>query len=355
MAVYLDMGTIVTSNFSREFEVLFCGDGAVNQTELREQAILLAAKNGVVLEDEIGYSYVEIRAYKKGDRFCLEGDSYDYSGWTKLLMMTQEEYNLLEGTEERLQPGEVLLFCSGPDFGYDSVWLEDMELNVKRELSESKVDRKLPDNTFDNRYVLVFADREQLHAASMVYGVDGYHRISRLYGFRPEGEEGNVDGFSWEMEKYVQGLEEFAGYTDHRENMREQESMYGGLLFIGIFFGSIFLICLLIIMYYKQITEGFEDQKNFEIMQKVGMDGEDIRRTVRRQISMVFGLPLVGALLHTAAGMHMVYMLLGAIGFFEAALLTACAIGGCIVFALVYLLSYRRTSMAYYRIVKRMN
>lgn len=137
--------------------------------------------------------------------------------------------------------------------------------------------------------------------------------------------------------------------------MREQESMYGGLLFIGIFFGSIFLICLLIIMYYKQITEGFEDQKNFEIMQKVGMDGEDIRRTVRRQISMVFGLPLVGALLHTAAGMHMVYMLLGAIGFFEAALLTACAIGGCIVFALVYLLSYRRTSMAYYRIVKRMN
>ncbi len=355
VAVYLDMGTIVTSNFSREFEVLFCGDGAVNQTELREQAILLAAKNGVVLEDEIGYSYVEIRAYKKGDRFCLEGDSYDYSGWTKLLMMTQEEYNLLEGTEERLQPGEVLLFCSGPDFGYDSVWLEDMELNVKRELSESKVDRKLPDNTFDNRYVLVFADREQLHAASMVYGVDGYHRISRLYGFRPEGEEGNVDGFSWEMEKYVQGLEEFAGYTDHRENMREQESMYGGLLFIGIFFGSIFLICLLIIMYYKQITEGFEDQKNFEIMQKVGMDGEDIRRTVRRQISMVFGLPLVGALLHTAAGMHMVYMLLGAIGFFEAALLTACAIGGCIVFALVYLLSYRRTSMAYYRIVKRMN
>lgn len=355
VVVYLDMNTIVTSGFSRELEVFFCGDGNVDEAGLREQAALLAARNGVALEDEIGYSYVQVKAYKENDRFCVEGKPFDYSGWTKLVMMTQEEYNLLEDAQERLQPGEVLLFAAGPDFGYERVLFEDMEFRVKRELTKSKVERKLPDNTFDNCYVLVFADREQLNAACMVYGVDGYHTISYLYGFRPEGEEGNVDGFSREMEGYVQGLGEFAEYKDHRENMSDQESMYGGLLFIGIFFGSIFLICLLIIMYYKQITEGFEDQKNFEIMQKVGMDEGDIRRTVRRQISMVFGLPLAGALLHTAVGMKMVYMLLGAIGFFETALLAACTVGGCIVFALVYWLSYRRTSMAYYRIVKRMN
>lgn len=354
-AVYLDMGTIVTSGFCREFEVFFYGDGNVDETGLREEAALLAAKNGVVLEDEIGYSYVEVRTYKKGDRFCVEGEPFDYSGWTRLIMMTQDEYNQLEGTQERLQPGEVLLFASGPDFGYGSVWLEDRELSVKRELYESRVERKLPDNTFDNGYVLVFSDREQLHAASMVYGVDGYHQISRLYGFLPEGGEESIDSFSREMEAYAQGLGEFAEYKDHRENMRDQESMYGGLLFIGIFFGSIFLICLLIIMYYKQITEGFEDQRNFGIMQKVGMDERDIRRTVRRQISMVFGLPLAGALVHTAVGMRMVYMLLGSIGFFETALLVTCTIIGCIVFALIYLLSYRRTSMAYYRIVKSMN
>lgn len=79
-------------------------------------------------------------------------------------------------------------------------------------------------------------------------------------------------------------------------------------------------------MYYKQITEGFEDQKNFEIMQKVGMDEREIRRTVRKQISIVFGLPLIGAILHTAVGMNMVYMLLGAIGFFETPLLIGCTI-----------------------------
>ena len=69
---------------------------------------------------------------------------------------------------------------------------------------------------------------------------------------------------------------------------------------------------------------------------------------------MVFILPLMGAVLHTAVGMQMVYMLMGAIGFFEKGLLAACTLGGCMVFAIVYILSYRRTSSAYYRIVRKM-
>ena len=108
-------------------------------------------------------------------------------------------------------------------------------------------------------------------------------------------------------------------------------------------------------MYYKQLTEGFEDQKNFEVMQQVGMSDKEIRRTIRTQISMVFGLPLLGAVLHTAVGMRMVYMLLGAIGFFESALLFGCTAAGCLVFAVVYCFSYKRTSMAYYRIVRQMD
>ncbi len=202
--------------------------------------------------------------------------------------------------------------------------------------------------------MIVFADGEQLRAVSSIYGADTMTQMSYLYGFWPEGSAADVDGFSEELEQYVSALPEFAQYLDRREQMSDMESMYGGLLFIGIFFGSIFLICLLIIMYYKQITEGFEDRKNFEIMQKVGMGDEEIRRTIRTQISMVFGLPLVGALLHAAVGMHMVYILLGSIGFFETGLLICCSLGGCLIFALVYSICYKRTSMVYYRIVKWM-
>ncbi len=130
--------------------------------------------------------------------------------------------------------------------------------------------------------------------------------------------------------------------------------MYGSLLFIGIFFGLIFLICLLIIMYYKQITEGFEDQKNFEIMQKVGLSDQEIRRTIKKQVKMVFLLPLGGALLHTAMAFKMIFLLLGGINFYEKNLLLGCALVTAFAFAIFYTLFYRKTSGTYYRIVKRL-
>lgn len=354
-AVYLDMDTIVTSDFSRLVEIYFLGDGNGDGEGVMEKASELASAYGVETEDELQYTYVKVKAYQDGDRFLMEGKPYDYSGWTEITMMTMDEYEALEGRRQDLQPGEILLFCSGPDYGYDRVFFMESEYAVKEELYESKTARKLSNNTFHKEYTAVFGDRRQLQEAAAGYGRDAYHEISRFYGFNLKGTDEEIDGFTAALRQYAEGRPEYAAFWDHRENVDYLESTYGGLLFIGIFFGSIFLICLLIIMYYKQITEGFEDQKNFEIMQKVGMDEREIRRTVKKQISLVFGLPLAGALMHTAVGMKMVCMLMGSIGFFETMLLVACTIGGCIVFALVYGLSYKRTSMAYYRIVKRMN
>jgi len=354
VTVYLGMESIITSNFSRVFEVSFFGSTWADQNVVKQEAERMAARNEVTLEDELGYSYLKIRAYRKEGVFRIEGTPYDYNGWSSIYLMTQEEYNLLEGADEVLAPGEVMVFSSGADYGKDSICFEDLEYPVQKEIMACKVARKLPDNTFQTDYVVVFPDREQLNEVSSLFGVDGYAGRSCLYGFNPKGETENVDRFSGELREYVCTQEGFAAFEDHREHMGELESMYGGLLFIGIFFGAIFLICLLIIMYYKQITEGFEDQKNFEIMQKVGMSDREIRRTIKKQISMVFGVPLLGALAHTAVGMKMVYMLLGAIGFFEADLLACCSVGGCLIFALVYSLSYKRTSMAYYRIVRQL-
>ena len=286
--------------------------------------------------------------------------------------MTLEEYNRLENASETLQPGEVLIFSNGPDFAAQTVSFKgmeeelSMEYTVKKELTESRIRKKHTNDIMNTDYLVVLADEEELRRVSAVYHVDSAAQMSYYYGFWLDtagenipaeeelSEKEKIDGFSATIEQYAGTLPEFAEYRDRRENMEIQESTYGGLLFIGIFFGSIFLICLLIIMYYKQITEGFEDQTNFEIMQKVGMGDEEIRRTIRKQISMVFGLPLIGALCHTAVGMRMVYMLLGAIGFFETGLLIACCVGGCLIFALVYSVSYRKTSMAYYRIVRVM-
>jgi putative ABC transport system permease protein len=130
--------------------------------------------------------------------------------------------------------------------------------------------------------------------------------------------------------------------------------MYGGLLFIGIFFGLIFMLCLLIIMYYKQITEGFEDQKNFEIMQKVGMSDQEVKRTIQKQILQVFFIPIAGAVIHTIVGMFMVIKLMATLFFFQTGLMIACTAGVCVIFALIYWICYNMTARTYFRIVKRM-
>ncbi len=353
VAVYLGMESIVTSNFNREFEMNFFGRGEVDRNALRQETAELAAKHGVVLEEEMEYSFVEARVYQKEDAFQTEAPD-DYAKRKQLYMMTVEEYNLLENAQKSLRPKEVMIFSSGADYANETVSFGDMEYAVKEELYESRIRQKHSNNTFEWTYCIVFADQVQLQEVSALFGINSLEQMSYQYGFCPEGRKADIDAFSRELETHVSALPDFAEYVDHRQWMEEQESMYGGLLFIGIFFGAIFLICLLIIMYYKQITEGFEDQKNFEIMQQVGMGDGEIRRTIRKQISMVFGLPLLGAMCHTAVGMRMVYMLMGAIGFFETGLLIACSAGGCLVFALVYSLAYRRTSMAYYRIVRKM-
>ena len=129
--------------------------------------------------------------------------------------------------------------------------------------------------------------------------------------------------------------------------------MYGGLLFIGVLFSIVFLMCLLLIMYYKQIAEGYEDQGAFEIMQKVGMSDREIRGTIRRQILLVFFVPVLGAVMHTCAGLAMVGKLFEVLGFFDAVLLKMCTAGIILVFAGIYGGSYVATAKTYYGIVSR--
>ena len=358
----------MTSGFSRGYELCFIGEKKTDRAVLKQEVQATAAGHGLALEDEIDYTYIAANAYQVENVLQVEGKPYDNAGWKKLYLMTLDEYNRLEKVSETLQPDEVLFFSSGPDFSYESVSFEETEYAVKEELTKSRFAKKYINNTMNAKYLVVLANQEELSRVSEIYHVDADTQESYYYGFwvdRMEEtsiDEGifaqdlddTIDSFSAEIGQYAQRLTGYAAYRDRRESMENEEAMYGGLLFIGIFFGSIFLVCLLIIMYYKQITEGFEDQKNFDIMQNVGMGDEEIRSTIRKQIRMVFGLPLIGALCHTAVGMQMVYILLGAIGFFETSLLIACTLGGCLVFALVYSICYKRTSMAYYRIVRKM-
>lgn len=169
-----------------------------------------------------------------------------------------------------------------------------------------------------------------------------------------------LSGEDEEKSAYLEEFSEWGWMQDGIRNEKngleqrgELRSMYGGLLFIGVIFGTDFFLCLLIILYYKQISEGYEDMMSYAIMQKVGMSGDEIKSTVHKQILFVFGLPLVGALAHTCVGMFMVKQLMVIIGFYDIRLMMECAVGVSFVFAFIYIISYWKTAKVYYRIVNR--
>ena len=155
-------------------------------------------------------------------------------------------------------------------------------------------------------------------------------------------------------------LSEKLGYgsinVESRENNRNDfYCTYGGLFFLGILLSVIFIFAAVLIIYYKQITEGYEDQARFEIMQKVGLSEREVRRSVHSQILLVFFLPLVTAMIHVFGAFHMITKMLQL--FLYAKTMTTsffltCTLGTLAGFAVIYALVYWATAHTYYKIVR---
>lgn len=354
VSIWLSTDSIISYSYPRTFAVFWSGE----QDEEALKAVLekTAEETGVEITDYLGRSSMTVRnAYMDGSMFrpVRDDERGNYADCCNVTMMTREEYNRMEHSAVNLAEGEVLIFSTGADFGSDTVSVGENSWQVKEELLQCSVAKKVRDISVRGDYLIVFATPEECSRAAAVFGTGEGEKTFQM-SCTPTGEETAVDAFAGAVQAAFAETAGYAGCGDYREDIIAAESMYGGLMFIGIFFGSIFLICLLIIMYYKQITEGFEDQNNFEIMQKVGMSDEEIRKTIKKQIRLVFALPLAGAVLHTVIGMNMVVALMGAIKNYEVKMMMICTAVVCAVFALVYSICYKRTSATYYRIVKKM-
>ena len=134
---------------------------------------------------------------------------------------------------------------------------------------------------------------------------------------------------------------------------KDYQGVIGTLLFIGIFLSTIFLLGTVLVIYYKQISEGYEDREGFIILQKVGLDEKQTKATIRKQILTVFFLPLIFAFLHIAAAFHMIQLIVALLGATNVPLLIQTTIATCGVFLLVYILVFVITSRSYQKIVAR--
>ncbi len=267
--------------------------------------------------------------------------------------MEASEYERMTGKSVDLQPGQVLVISEKEKpYAYDTIQFGDTitcEVMHSRDTQEETVEST--NAVYDTR-IIVFADSEEARAA--------YEAVT---GTSPAG-------YSWEYEidligdeklemQIGQGIEaivkqaQCGGEVEVREaNKDSLYQLYGSILFLGIFIGSLFLMGAVMIIYYKQISEGFDDRKRFQIMQKVGMSRQEVRQTIRSQVITVFFLPLAVAILHTMVAFPVTRQLMTMMNFPDSGIFLAATIVTIVAFAVVYLIVYAITARAYYKIVE---
>ena len=178
--------------------------------------------------------------------------------------------------------------------------------------------------------------------------------IAYNYGFNVSGNENDVAAFCNHLEEKMKE----AGYGDENTTVTDiyserdtYMSLYGSLLFIGIFIGFLFLAATVMIIYYKQISEGYEDRERFVIMKKVGMSDKEVKGTIKSQILLVFFLPILLACVHIGFAFPAIQRILRALGLVNTPLMIGCLIATVAVYVIGYGVIYRLTARTYYRII----
>lgn len=263
------------------------------------------------------------------------------------------DYNRICGTNETLADDEALISLKRGDYGWDSISVDSKVAYrtrkapvVFQESGMAAVD------VVDTIYVVVkdlqglqpLLQGNTLFTQQWEYGFDSMLSDEDQWEMTYQMDVELSDGLHRLGMKYVY-LEGMA------ENRYDFYGTYGGFFFLGILLSIVFLFAAVLIIYYKQISEGYEDQKRFEIMQKVGMTRKNIRKSINSQLLTVFFLPLVGAGVHLAFAFPMIRRMLILFNLTNTRLLVETTGVTFLAFALIYTLVYRKTSNAYYAIV----
>lgn len=201
---------------------------------------------------------------------------------------------------------------------------------------------------------LVLRDEETLRQFLQDMDMSGDDWARGVLLLNVDGEDRAQESFADKLRSSVAGREDvnYSYSMDVFSARQESYGLYGGLLFLGTFFAVLFLTATVLIIYFKQVSEGYEDRERFEILEKVGMDDRDIKKTINTQILLVFFLPLGMALLHLVAAGNMLQKMMEIFYLNNIALTISCLAVTALVFIAVYVLVYRLTARTYYRLVK---
>ena len=279
---------------------------------------------------------------------------------TVFLVFDQKDYEKMTGQKLNLTNNEVGLFAKNDGLkGQKAFSLNNQNYTIKQEIQQDF----LRDHVA-NQYVLLISDYNYLVVSNLQDFLDKYQDsaiYTQLYGgmdvtASKEEQLKLSDDFDAYVNNFSHNLKNengmIYGANIASESTVEMNALFGGVLFIGIFLSIIFMVGTVLVIYYKQISEGYEDRERFVILQKVGLDQKQIKQTINKQVLTVFFLPLAFAFLHLAFAYHMLSLILKVVGVVDSAMMLSVTLSICGIFALVYVLIFMITSRSYRKIVQ---
>ncbi len=321
-------------------------------------------KSGQKAENLLHYRYLDAAVYLAEDRILFEEPASEdfqlslYENVWQLFVLPLEDYNRLMGQKETLQEDEVLLYTTKSTFSWDTITIGTLPPRRVEKISEF-IDSGMGVTPSVPALYLIVSDFDALGAMweELVKPENGLAVRHDYYGFDLDCDaqtQIEIGDTIYESLLLLQQTDD--AFPQVSAECAEKDranlyALYGSLFFLGALLGAVFLCAAVLIMYYKQITEGYEDQSRFEIMQKVGMSKPEIRKSINSQVLTVFFLPLAAAGIHLLFAFPMISKMLSLFSLTNTALFTAVIIGCYLVFALFYIGVYFLTSREYFSIV----
>ena len=377
VSLYGGMKDVITTRFPYEAQITSSGINQKEEGQIEEIIKNMTKKNHTVPTSQIRFhmgrfTTVYNNKTKKFDMMAA-GD-YANSNVADLVMIPLSDYNQTEGKNVNLKENEVLLYHrnhnrndnrshkkSDTDTQKDKkvIQLNNRSYKVVDELDRLAIAKADTTSFIDGWYVVVKDSSiitsylKDIYENSNIYDElkEYYGKIQYSYSFNLNGSRANRAKTAKSIQKQLQKKITNCS-VESRELSRESfYELYGGFLFIGIFLGIIFLMATTLIIYYKQISEGYDDRERYQIMQKVGMSKKEVRQSIRSQVLLVFFLPLIMAVIHLAFAFKIITKLLSMLNLTNVSLFFMYTVGTVAVFAVIYAIIYSITAKEYYKIL----
>ena len=318
--------------------------------QLSEQISKMKAQSKGTVSNEMNYLSVLRAAKSMEGGVDIEGVYPGDSPAAFITFLSADDYNRIFGTNFQLGDNEAVLgLVKGDDKNVSAIRVNgQLTLQVKEMIATSDFKEKLPQLPYvaDNVYVAVVKDPTKM--------IDG--KLGRGFYYALWNTSTDTSAKTEEFEAYANVIEasndDSITVGSREDAAKDIYGFMGSLLFVGALLSVAFFIGAVLVIYYKQISEGYEDRDRFVILQKLGIDQKTIKKSINRQVLIVFFLPLVTAFIHTAFAFKMYRKIIQLFGVDGNVTLNATIVIGAI-FVVVYLIVYQITSRSYYKIIKR--